>query len=60
MNPSLYLFLRKLTNDQLINVLCNSVERLIEIEEISYREGDYECKEDLYWDSCGISLTVRK
>lgn len=36
--------------------MLNAIDRLIELEEVSYHMDDIDVDEDLVWSSCGKSL----
>lgn len=39
-------------------IALGAIERLIEMEEVTYREDDNDYEEDIYWTSCGESLKI--
>lgn len=52
------LWLDKLSPKDEREVTLNLIERLMEMEELGYREEqpDFSLKEDVYWSSCGESI----
>lgn len=59
MTKELELFLVGLSHEHRWNVLLNAVERLIELEEVSYLPDGDDMDESIIWDACGESLTYR-
>ncbi len=58
-------FLDSLPDHEQRIIALNAIERLIEMEEVSYREKGVEwdgspIKESLYWSSCGEDLRYER
>jgi hypothetical protein len=54
-------FFDTLSQEDQRRIALNAIVRLIEMEEVSYREQEIDCdgsiiKECLYWSSCGEEL----
>jgi len=50
------LFLLKKSESARFDALLNLIERMIETEDVRYREGDDLCEDGVYWESCGESV----